>query len=53
MTLEHVGYVDLPNHVGTSGFDHAAVHERRGLCYVAHTANDALDVIDACAPERR
>ena len=28
------------------GFDHAAVHSRRGLLYVAHTANDAVDVID-------
>jgi DNA-binding beta-propeller fold protein YncE len=49
MALEHVGYVDLPKHVGTGGFDHAAVHERRGLCYVAHTANDAVDVIDCAA----
>ena len=49
MTLEHVGYVDLPKHVGTGGFDHAAVDERRGLCYVAHTANDAVDVIDCAA----
>jgi DNA-binding beta-propeller fold protein YncE len=49
MGLEHVGYVDLPKHVGAGGFDHAAVHERRGLCYVAHTANDAVDVIDCAA----
>jgi DNA-binding beta-propeller fold protein YncE len=28
------------------GFDHAAVHERSGTLYVAHTANDALDLID-------
>src|SRR5262249_41919249 len=49
MALEHVGYVELPDHIGTGGFDHAAVHERRGLCYVAHTANDAVDVIDCAA----
>jgi len=49
MALEHVGYIDLPDHIGTGGFDHAAVHERRGLCYVAHTANDAVDVIDCAA----
>src|SRR5215813_9371650 len=49
MALEHVGYIDLPDHSGTGGFDHAAVHERRGLCYVAHTANDAVDVIDCAA----
>src|SRR5215510_97484 len=49
MTLAPFGYVDLPKHVGTGGFDHAAAHERRGLCYVAHTANDAVDVIDCAA----
>src|SRR5437899_6090864 len=48
MGLEHVGYVDLPTHAKPGGFDHAAVHSRRGLLYVAHTANDAVDVID-CA----
>jgi DNA-binding beta-propeller fold protein YncE len=44
--LEHVGYVDLPPHNNPGGFDHAAVHGGRGLLYVAHTANDAVDVID-------
>jgi DNA-binding beta-propeller fold protein YncE len=48
MALEHVGYVDLPPHTASGGFDHAAVHGPRGLLYVAHTANDAVDVID-CA----
>jgi DNA-binding beta-propeller fold protein YncE len=48
MALEHVGYVDLPPHAGAGGFDHAAVHGPRCLLYVAHTANDAVDVID-CA----
>lgn len=48
MALAHVGYVDLPPHVSPGGFDHAAVHVRRALLYVAHTANDAVDVID-CA----
>jgi DNA-binding beta-propeller fold protein YncE len=46
--LEHMGYVDLPAHTKPGGFDHAAVHGGRGLLYVAHTANDAVDVID-CA----
>ena len=46
MGLEHVGYVDLPPHAKPGGFDHAAVLSRRGLLYVAHTANDAVDVID-------
>ena len=44
--LEHVGYVDLPPHAGPGVFDHAAVHGGRGLLYVAHTGNDAVDVID-------
>jgi len=46
MALEHVGFVDLPAHVKDGGFDHAAVHEASGRIYVAHTANDAIDVID-------
>jgi DNA-binding beta-propeller fold protein YncE len=44
--LEHLGFVDLPAHTGAGGFDHAAVHGPTGLVYVAHTANDAVDVID-------
>jgi DNA-binding beta-propeller fold protein YncE len=44
--LEHQGFIDLPPHVGRGGFDHAAVHSVRERCYVAHTANDAIDVID-------
>jgi DNA-binding beta-propeller fold protein YncE len=43
------GYIDLPAHVGQGGFDHAAVHTRLGQCYVAHTSNDAVDVIDLVA----
>ncbi len=46
MALEPLGFVDLPEHVNDGGFDHAAVHEATGLTYVAHTANDAVDVID-------
>ena len=46
MALEHVGYIDLPPHANPGGFDHAAIHGGRGLLYVAHTANDAVDVID-------
>ena len=46
MPLKHSGYIDLPQHEGDGGFDHAAVHSRLGLLYVAHTANNALDVID-------
>src|SRR3989475_11785573 len=46
MALKHVGDVDLPPHAKPGGFDHAAVHGGRGLLYVAHTANHAVDVID-------
>lgn len=35
----------LPLHRGPGGFDHAAVDRARRLLYVAHTANDALEVI--------
>jgi DNA-binding beta-propeller fold protein YncE len=44
--LQHLGFVDLPAHARDGGFDHAAVHEPSGRIYVAHTANDAVDVID-------
>jgi DNA-binding beta-propeller fold protein YncE len=46
MPLRSLGFVDLPAHAGTGGFDHAAVHEPTGRVYVAHTANNAVDVID-------
>jgi DNA-binding beta-propeller fold protein YncE len=44
--LEHIGYIALPPHRGKGGFDHAAVHAASGHVYVAHTANDAADVLD-------
>ena len=46
MPLRHLGFIDLPVHTGAGGFDHAAVHQPTGRIYVAHTANDAVDVID-------
>ena len=46
MSLQHLGFIDLPPHAGEGGFDHAAVHEPTGRVYVAHTANDAVDVLD-------
>ena len=49
MTLRFTGYVDLPAHKGQGGFDHAAVHAASGHVYVAHTANDAIDVFDPAA----
>jgi len=49
VALRHFGFIDLPPHVKDGGFDHAAVHEPTGQIYVAHTANDAVDVIDITA----
>ena len=46
MALKHVAHISLPASTGQGGFDHAAIHLGRGRLYVAHTANDALDVID-------
>ncbi len=46
MTLTLLGHIALPAHKGTGGFDHAAVHAASGHVYVAHTANDAVDVFD-------
>ena len=46
MVLRLEGYVELPEHRGEGGFDHAAVHRELRRLYVAHTANDAVDVID-------
>jgi DNA-binding beta-propeller fold protein YncE len=44
--LKHIGYIDLPKHQSTGGFDHAAVHSSLARLYVAHTANNTLDVLD-------
>lgn len=51
MSLQLKGYILLPAHAQAGGFDHAAVHRTSGQLYVAHTANDALDVID-CSSDR-
>jgi len=49
VALRHLGFVSLPAHAKAGGFDHAAVHEPTGRIYVAHTGNDAVDVIDITA----
>ncbi len=38
--------IELPAHRNDEGFDHAAFSVKRSLLYIAHTANDAVDVID-------
>jgi len=50
MALTHHTDIDLPTHRTPGGFDHAAVHRASARLYVAHTANDALEVID-CATD--
>src|SRR5512141_1180077 len=51
MSLKLQGYLDLPAHIKPGGFDHAAVHRASARLYVAHTSNDAIDVID-CASDQ-
>ena len=46
MALKLLGHIELPESLKPGGFDHAAVHCGSGRLYVAHTANDALDIID-------
>ena len=51
MSLRFLHYIDLPAHIAAGGFDHAAIHHASYRLYVAHTVNNALDVID-CASDR-
>ena len=47
MSLQLLGHIELPEHARPGGFDHAAVHRALGRLYVAHTANNALEVLDS------
>jgi DNA-binding beta-propeller fold protein YncE len=51
MALKLLGHIELPESLKSGGFDHAAIHCGLGRLYVAHTANDALDIID-CVDDR-
>jgi DNA-binding beta-propeller fold protein YncE len=51
MSLKLITSIELPAHQKPGGFDHAAYYCHTGWLYVAHTANNALDVID-CASDR-
>ena len=51
MSLSQLGFIPLPLHTRPGGFDHAAIHQGTGRLYVAHTINDAVDVID-CPQDR-
>src|ERR1700676_882793 len=46
MVLRLVGNIELPPNRSKGGFDHADVHQGTDRLYVAHTSNDAVDVID-------
>ncbi len=51
MSLRFLGHIDLPAHRSSGGFDHADIHAPTDRVYVAHTANDSIDVID-CSQDR-
>ena|SRR5947209_7409766 len=46
MALRLAGHIELPPNRSTGGFDHADIHQATDRLYVAHTCNDAVDVID-------
>jgi DNA-binding beta-propeller fold protein YncE len=46
MVLRLLGHVELPANRAQGGFDHADIHSPTDRLYVAHTSNDAVDVID-------
>ncbi|HZY92271.1 MAG TPA: hypothetical protein VFG07_05820 [Thermoplasmata archaeon] len=46
MALRQVGVVNLPANRTEDGLDHADVLWRTHTAYIAHTSNDALDVVD-------
>lgn len=51
MAMNNIGYIDLPEHRGAGAFDHADVHPPSDRLYIAHTSNDAIDVIDTAADQ--
>ncbi len=46
MALRAIGTVVLPPHRARGGFDHASVDRGADRLYLAHTANDSVEVID-------
>lgn len=49
--MKFIKSIDLPKNIAQGGFDHAAVHAATARLYVAHTSNDAVDVIDCAADQ--
>jgi DNA-binding beta-propeller fold protein YncE len=46
MALRLLSHIELPPNRSEGGFEHADVHQGTDRLYVAHTSNDAVDVID-------
>ena len=46
MALRLLGHIELPENRSKGGVDHADIHTPTDRLYVAHTSNDAIDVID-------
>jgi YVTN family beta-propeller protein len=46
MGLRLMGEVAVPAHMGPGGFDHGDVHLPSGRVFLAHTANDSVEVVD-------
>ncbi len=51
MSLELLGHIPLPGRVEDGRLDHAALHRASSQLYLAHTSNDAVDVI-SCASDK-
>lgn len=51
MSFQFLRFISLPEHLKPGGFDHAVVHRLGGRLYLAHTINDALDVIDCVSDQ--
>ena len=49
--MKFIKSIELPENMAQGGFDHAAAHAGTSQLYVAHTSNDAIDVID-CATDQ-
>jgi DNA-binding beta-propeller fold protein YncE len=49
--VKFIKSIDLPENIAPGGFDHAAVHAGTSQLYIAHTSNNAIDVIDCAADQ--
>jgi DNA-binding beta-propeller fold protein YncE len=49
VSLKFLHFIDLPANIAQGGFDHADIFHGDHRLYVAHTVNNAVDVIDCVA----